>query len=509
MRKATVAFALAAAAAAAVAGAARAETAAQARAHAALTRAEAVFEGRSEAEPTIALRDLVLAEDELTPADKIRASALVDRPTIPGNPRGYTVPSTFTCSNVCVHWVETTKDAPPLRDADGDRIPDWVETTVGVLDQIWAKEVVQFGFRAPKSDEMLEQHGPDGRLDVYLVDIADDVLGYCSPELPRDYQFWDVPGHCVLDNDYSPAQLGSPNASGRLALERNAAHEFFHVVQFAYDFNEDGWLMEGTATWVEDEVFDTLDGSYGWFPYTALRHPEVPIDTWSRERPYQYGSWVFFRFLEELFSPEGGARDPSVIRRVWEWADGSPGAPDLYSIRAVDATSRERGVSLRSVFTAFGVANVVPRGFYREGASYPSAPRAATFTLSRARRSTGSRRVTLNHLTNASIELRPGRGLARGARVRVALDLPARERGSAATLIVSGRSGAIDIAPIALDRDGNASFERPFAPGSVRHLVVVLTNASDRYRCNLRTFFSCAGQPLDDGLAFRYRANVR
>ena len=509
VRKATFAVALALAAAAAVAGAARAETAAQARAHAALVRAEAALEGRSGREPTIALRDLVRAEKSLTPTDKIRASALVDRPTISGNPRGYTVPSTFTCSNVCIHWVTTTKDAPPLHDADADGIPDWVETTLAVFDTIWAKEVVQFGFRAPKSDEMLREHGPDGRLDVYLVDIADDVLGYCSPEVPQDYEFWDVPGHCVIDNDYTPAQLGSPNASGRLALERNAAHEFFHVVQFAYDFNEDGWLMEGTATWVEDEVFDALDGSYGWFPYTALAHPEVPIDTWSRSQPFQYGSWLFFRFFQELFSPENGPRDPTVVRRIWEWADGSPGGPDLYSIAAVDATAREHGLSLRPVFAAFGVANVLPRGFYRDGASYPSAQRAATHTLSRTRPSTGARRVTLDHLTNASIEFRPGASLTRAARLRVALDLPSVERGSAATLLVSRTGGQEDVSPVRLDLAGNASFDVPFARNSVRRVVVVLTNASARYRCARRTSFACAGQPVDDRLPFRYRATVR
>jgi hypothetical protein len=482
---------------------------AAAKAERALGHAEGLFRGRPAGarrpEPTLALRDLASRFGQLSPAGKARASALLDRPTTPGNPRGYTVPSTFVCSNVCLHWVETSADAPPPRDAHGDRLPDQVEATLAVLDQIWAKEIVEFGFRPPRSDDVLRDHGPDGRLDVYLADIADDVLGYCSPEVPRDYTWFDVPGHCVLDNDYSPAQLGPPNSSGLLALERNAAHEFFHVVQFAYDFNEDGWLMEGTATWMEDEVFDSISGSYGWFPYTALRHPEVPIDTFSRFQPFQYGSWLFWRFLEELFSPANGPRAPAVIRRVWEWADGSPGAPDLYSLQAVDATARERGLTARGVFSLFGVANVIPRAFYRDGATYPSAPRAASFTLSSRRPSTGRRQVTLNHLTNASIELRPGVGVGRGARLHVAVDAPPRERGSEASVIVTARSGRHDATPLRLSAAGDANVSVPFGRGTTARVVLVLTNASTRFRCGRRTLLSCSGQPLDDGQRFRYR----
>jgi hypothetical protein len=37
-------------------------------------------------------------------------------------------------------------------------------------------------------------------------------------------------------------------------LKVTAAHEFFHAVQFAYDIGEDGWLMESTATWMEEHV---------------------------------------------------------------------------------------------------------------------------------------------------------------------------------------------------------------------------------------------------------------
>ena len=63
------------------------------------------------------------------------------------------------------------------------------------------------------------------------------------------------------------------------ALQVTAAHEYFHLVQFGYDINEDGWIMESTATWAEDEVFDSIndnaqylrEGLYGLATSVALR----------------------------------------------------------------------------------------------------------------------------------------------------------------------------------------------------------------------------------------------
>ena len=39
-----------------------------------------------------------------------------------------------------------------------------------------------------------------------------------------------------------------------VALRATAAHELFHLVQFAYDVREDPWLVEGTATWMDRVV---------------------------------------------------------------------------------------------------------------------------------------------------------------------------------------------------------------------------------------------------------------
>lgn len=469
----------------------------------ALDRVERLLsDGRVTDDATPAFRDLALALPQLRPAERSRAQAVLARPSYTATPRSL-------CMNVCVHWVDSTADAPPLRDGNGNRIPDWVDTTMAVMEEIWAKQIVQFGFRPPKSDLAIRSHGPDGRLDVYLQDIANEVLGYCVPEVPSGYSYYDVPGYCVLDDDYSLAQLGAPGLGGRKELEMTAAHEFFHAVQFAYDFAEDGWLLEGTATWMEDEMYDRVNEPYSRFPYSPLLHPEVPVDFFSREQPFQYGSWVFWRFLEELFSPENGPRDPTVIRRVWELADGSPGAPDLYSLQAADALAREKRSSLRSAFVAFGIVNFVPQAFYSEGREWPKSPAARSFAVTAAKRDSGRQRLVLDHLTHRHIVFTPGAGVRGSSRLTITVDLPSINRGSEASAMVFRRGAPIRVERMRLTPSGNGTVTVPFGRGAIQRIVLVLTNASERYTCGLRTVFSCSGRPLDDDQPFLFRAQLR
>jgi hypothetical protein len=484
---------------------------------AALEHAESVFDwspfGWPKPDATMALRDLALMQDRLPPAAKRRAEALFDRPDDPGGSRGggvrYTVPSTMLCTtHFCVHYVRSTQDAPLLRDPNGNGTPDSVEQTASVLEQIWQAEIVDYGFRPPPSDVDLENHGPDARFDVYLADIVDGgILGFCSPEPPPNYRFWNVPGHCVLDNDYSPAQIGAPGLAGIHELEITAVHEFFHAIQFGYDYADDIWLLEGTATWVEDAVYDAVNEPYRRFPYSALRQPEVPVDNASATSPFQYGSWVFWRFLEELLARPASKKDPSVIRRLWELADGSPSGPDLYSLEAVTALLQERGRAFAPSFLNFAIWNFLPGAFYREGRSWPSAPVARRTVLQPRGAARGA--FVLNHLSSRYVAFTPGHRLARGARLSVTANLPPLATGSSAAVIVFRKGRPPTIEPLRLSLTGDARTTVPFGRGVVTRVVLVLTNASNRFACGFpTTVFSCRGRPQDDGARFAYTARA-
>jgi hypothetical protein len=421
------------------------------------------------------LRNLVGSLDSLDGADRDRAERVLARPSDEaGGDLGvkYSVASIAHCSaNFCVHWVPTTGDAPPAADSDTDGVPDQVELTTSVLEHAWSVVVDQSGYRAPLADLASPDHGPDGRLDVYLANIGPDgYYGFCTSDDPGSSSARQVSAYCVLDNDFSVLEYGAPPLE---SLQVTAAHEFFHAVQFAYDYWDEIWFMEGTAAWAEELVHDEVDDNHRYLPTSQLAKPWLPLDR-TRDNA-RYGSWVFWQFLTEAFGSDGSP-DPTVVREVLESAEGRTQGLD-----ALATTTRSRGVPFAAVFGYFGVVNLVPEAFYEEGGSFGvSAPVTRSLTLTAARPAKAVKDVELDHLTHDYYGFRPGESLTGRRRLKVVVDLPDRSRGSVASLLVLRRDGSLATKPVPLDASGNGSAKVAFSRSSVRAVYVVLTNAGSR-----------------------------
>jgi len=452
---------------------------------------------------TLILRDLVLRADRLAPVAQAEAERLLARPTSrrgdPFGTRYRTRKRARMCTeHLCFHWVRDTRDAPAPTDSDGDTVPDWVSTTAATFEHVWRAEVGDLGYRPPRSDRSSPDDGGSGQLDVYLADLGSDgIYGYCTSDDPAVFRRV-VSGYCVVDDDFSRTQF---RASPQDSLRATAAHEFFHAVQFAYDVGEDTWLMEGTAAWVEDEVFDGVNDNRQYLRHGPLTHPQLPLDGGV------YQPWVFFRYMTEHLG-SAGTRAPEVVRQIWRRADATRGARDEYSLQAVSRVADAHGTPFRRLFAEFGATAAFPSRAYEEGRSYPRAPMTRTFGLTASSPSTGAQSVVVRHLANRDIALRPGSSLPAHGRLRVDVDLPDRARGSAATVTVARRDGAVRTYPVAVGRRGDGSVRVPFGHGSVSRVVLTLTNASTRMRCHRRTPLSCAGVPRDDFLRFGFSARA-
>jgi hypothetical protein len=469
---------------------------------------------------TLLIRDLQIRLDQLSPADRAAARRILARPTdMAGDPEGdgYSVAeATPVCDpDVCVHYVPTTSDAPPMTDAGGVAgVPDHVEAVSVVLANVWTAEIDQMGYRPPKSDLTSANNGGSARLDIYLADIGDDGLfGYCTTDDPNalppfTYQFYDVSAFCVLDNDYAFAQFGYDDPMDPLQV--TAAHEFFHAVQAAYDWYEDGWLLESTATWIEDEIFDDVNDNLFYLPFSPLANPLVPID--KSVAPRWYGTWIFWRFLTEYLG--GSSPDPSIVLDVWERADGAPGGPDRYSTRAMAQAVSAQVIDgtqwrFRWAFADFAVWNARPAKYYDEGASYPTAAVAKAVTLTKANPSTRST-ATLDHLTNRFVTVRRGTGLKANARLRITVDGPGDATGPEASVVVIRKSGTAGYKIVNLNSSGNGAVTVAFNT-TVARVVVIVTNASVRYtNCytNVTPYACFGGVPTDENRTFTFRAAV-
>ncbi|MBA2614636.1 MAG: hypothetical protein H0U90_02490 [Actinobacteria bacterium] len=455
---------------------------------------------------TLILRDLAARIPDLAPAQRALAARILARPTQRSDAiHPYLAEAKRFCGvRVCFWWVTSTRDAPSLRDRNRNGQPDWVETTRQVLKTTWNAEVGRLGYRAPRSDATSRYRGPNGKLDVYIADVgAQGLYGYCTTDDPARNRRRAVSAYCVVDDDFARRQFGGA-ATGTAALKVTAAHEFFHAVQYAYDWLEDLWLMEGTATWIEDEVYDSINDNRQYLKTSPIapQNYAFPLDYHNPDpnepdSGYKYGVWIWWRYLSERYGP-------GIVRAVWRRADANRGAPDEYSLQATVSALSIRKQEFASVFADFAVANATPSASYSEGGTYP-APEPDTTMVSAS--GVGRTTVITYHLANDYYKFAPA-DLDPAATLTFLLDLPDPAGSPAASAIVEALDGSLTRVPAVRDEaTGRWSIVVP-GFGSARRVVLVLTNASTRLRCWQGEVYSCRGRPLDDDVEIAFEAAI-
>ncbi len=465
------------------------------RATLALDRARSLFSERNapgrdggaaagSKDATLVLRDLFASLDALSPAQRRIAHGILARPTDgtkdPYN-YGYTVPAVKKCGgNFCIHWVNSTADAPPNQ--------AWVNAMLRMMNHVWKKEVKNLGYRAPVQDR---GRGGNDKFDVYLKELGSAGLyGFCAPEQRKPGFRWLASGFCVLDNDF----LGFPHTPMKSA-EVTAAHEFFHAIQFGYDYGEDRWLLEATATWMEERLYDNVNDNRQYLPDSQVARPTTPLDYFGLASSEQYGNWAFFEYLSKKFGN-------GIVKQIWNKAAAFTGAPDLYSTKAI-TTVLKSTKGFKKVYSEFASANLLPAKFYPEGKTWGLAPTYTPLVLTRSQRRTGKLGTKLLHMTSASWQVASSSSLRNKKwYLKIKIDGPAAQREPSAYVLVQKRKG-FEKRFVKLNGKGNGEVIVPFSRKKVKSVFVSLVNASTRFKCNKQTAFSCAGQPIDDGRAFR------
>lgn len=408
---------------------------------------------------------------------------------------------------VCVHWTATGGSAPPNGDRDGDNVPNQVEATLAAAVTSWKVIVKQLNFRAPLPDGRSRYDGGNQKFDIYLANTGSkEVAGYVASDDPRlraksDYRYRDVSAFMVVDNDFNAKQFPQGTSEGQ--LRTTVAHELFHAVQFAYDHAEDLWFSEGTATWVEDRVFDGPNLNRRSLRSSPLVYANVPLDT--GRNGHQYGSWIFFRYLAEKFGTD-------VIRSVWRQADDSKQevsrrATDTYSLMAVRRALKQEGHDFNKVFAAFTRDNLSPGRTYSEGSSYPK-PFSPRIVLNQRGEDTHWMGVPIDHLAASYLTLVPGENAPGAGKAKIRFNGPPRRTAPQAQVVVHFRSGASNEMGVRLNRKGSGAISVAFGRRKVDSVDIAMVNSSTRFRgCfQQKTAFSCRGHARDDDRNFAVRA---
>jgi hypothetical protein len=440
-----------------------------------LKQARSALEQRSATDLTPVLRELAARLPGLRGSERRDARALLARPTdgsADPQDNGYTVPEapgSPSCSaHFCVHWVASGADAPDLADSNGNTIPDYVETATATAENSHAVENGQLGWREPKSDGT--EGGSVGKVDIYLKQLGGTgIYGYSAPD-PSQQNEGDnsLYAYLVIDNDFQKSEFPQ-YTSPTTPLEVTLAHEYNHVLQFGIDYNQDTWMFESTAVWMEGKVypaaFDYLQYLPGWVQLTAQ-----PLTTFNGTDPNDrgnvkvYGTTVWNKWLDARYGPD-------VIRNAWE--SSLVTKPASFAIAAYDRSIRKSGGGgFGAEFDGFAAATAewqATNSGFPEGALYPDVTRAGDISVNG---SGGT--VQLNHTTYALINVRP----TSAARIKLGMTAPA---GTDAALAVVGRVGGVPggEATVALKRlpNGGAGTVTVDNPSRFSRLTAVLVNS--------------------------------
>ncbi|MGI8607430.1 MAG: MXAN_6640 family putative metalloprotease [Gaiellaceae bacterium] len=462
-------------------------------------------------EATMALRDLAVRVDSLSKSDRRLAKGLLARPTDGASeaPAGYVRVSKSNRKRLCtprfcVHWVTSGSEKPSLVDRNRNGKPDYVDKTVKTMNKVWQTEIGKYGYKKPLKDSSSGPHNggnPNGRIDIFIAQIGNRGLyGYCATDDPRINRNTrrQSSAYCVFDNDYRPTEFRS-GANRLEALQVTAAHEFFHAIQLAYDgLFEDRAFMEGTATWMEDEVFPAVNDNLQYLQRgspmdpvnNSTRGPWIPLDA---ARPStQYGTWIWYRFLSEVHGR-------GIIRQFWNRSIGRAN----YGFKSIAAVLAARGTSLQAMLALFGTWNTAPALFYREGALYPTAGAIPGGTGGSSQLDPGSPGRTLPfdmlHLSNDYVLFKPNPAAPAGSLLNIGINFPPGI--GVATVIVFDLVGNVaSTTTMPLDVSGDAAPVPFLFDPSVSKVVVVITNAGNRFTCNRGRIYSCSGIPRDDYL---------
>ena len=223
------------------------------------------------------------------------------------------------------HFTTTGRNAVNTTDDNNDGIPNYIDSVSVVFNIISNGIHKGQGYLMPPSDDFYTSNRDKGgseHYDIYIRNISSRYYGYTQPE-----EFAQGKGdnersktvveknaftsYMVMRNNYS-GFYSSNNSYGPTteleAMQVTAAHEFFHTVQYGYDGREKPWLLEATAVWMEEVVYDNINDCYqymlNWFS-----SPQTSLDA---SGSHWYGSYIFFKYIEEHL---GG---PATIRNIIE-----------------------------------------------------------------------------------------------------------------------------------------------------------------------------------------------
>ena len=277
----------------------------------------------------------------------------------------------YDIDSIRLHYNLTGIDSVSNIDISGEiGVPDYVEQMANVFTEVYNVEINDLGYDTPPPEDGIgHDDGGSNHYDVYINNLPSNYYGLVQGD---GYGYQGSGGIIALvsymemrnnyNGFYSPNNDYGPTTELE-AIQVTAAHEYFHAIQYGYDGYEEPWLLEATATWIEEIVYDDINDCYQYMP-NWFNSPHKSLGT------QMYGSYIFYKYIDEHF---GGS---TTIRHIFEEGLNTNSQNGDYSIQAVDDGLKYVNSSFEEVLNNMVIANRIlssDPGFGAEIYSYEEA----------------------------------------------------------------------------------------------------------------------------------------
>ena len=260
------------------------------------------------------------------------------------------------------HYTLQGSDAVSPIDSNQNQIPDYIDLIITTFKSIGNEYFEKLGYPRPPSDHYYTRtdNGGSDHYDIYIFNLESGYYGYVQAENYANAESLFNKG----DNEFSLNIKESRGMTTFMALRNNykdfsgnekniievtSAHEFFHAIQYGYDGWEAGWLLESTAVFMEEFLYDSINDCYQ-FLKTFLEKPELSINH-STDRGY--GSYIYFSYLDEHYV------DRNFVKKVFVNSVSYDSYDQDYSLRNLKEVVLNNGLSFENTMHNFFIANAI------------------------------------------------------------------------------------------------------------------------------------------------------
>ncbi len=262
--------------------------------------------------------------------------------------------------NFRIHYTLAGNDAVPTESTNPDGVPDFVYEAAIAAENSYDLLVNTYGFRP---------HNPDGgvdgqEFDIYFVDIA-IYYGLTSSEFVDGKRS----AYLEIENDFA----GGFFTEGLDAVRVTVAHEYFHAVQFAYNYrnSREQFFFEMSAVWFEDDAYPEINDYLQYLP-VVFRQLDRPLhfqDGW-----HEYGISIFFKYWVDT---QGVASFQSM------WEGYAEVAPITAIVNEVETKKASFADALAEFYTwcLYTRTRAVEGEFFDDAILYPDVGVRNSFTV--------------------------------------------------------------------------------------------------------------------------------